>query len=130
MPLILNSTLPVVDNDGDEKVIVIRIDGDNGLTASAEWSEVGPDTALFLYGFWSGENSADLYDSSGEPFELVNLENGAVLEAGVSHTIQLRRDSGAYYQLQVTFETGDREGDATITALSGDACGELLSDCP
>lgn len=130
VPLTLNSTLPVVDDDGDQSVIVIDIDGDNRLTATAAQPAVGPDTALFLYGYWSGENSANLYDSSGEPFALVNPENGAVLETGVGHTIQLKRDNGAYYQLQVTFETGDQEGDATVTALSGYYCGESLSDCP
>ncbi len=130
VPLILSSALPVVDDDGDLSVIVIDIDGDNRLTATAAQPAVGPDTALFLYGYWSGENSANLYDSSGEPFALVNLENGAVLDADVGHTIQLKRDNGAYYQLQVTFETGDMEGDATVTALSGYYCGESLSDCP
>ncbi|MFT0138841.1 hypothetical protein ACEK07_22120 [Alcanivoracaceae bacterium MT1] len=131
VPLILTSDLPVVDSDGDELAIVIDIDGENHLTAMSAIPEVGTDRALFVFGAVSDWDTADIYDSSGEPFELVDAEDGlVVLEANVGHTLHLKRDNGVYYQLRMTFETGDVQGDATITGLSGYNCGESLSDCP
>ncbi|MCH2558748.1 MAG: hypothetical protein MK005_15785 [Alcanivorax sp.] len=128
--LTLASDLPVVDDDGDIQMILIGIDEDNRLTARAGEQVLGPYTALFLQGYWESEDTANLYDSAGERFEMVNEESGVLLDENVEHIIQLRRDDGIYFQVRLRFEAGDLEGDATVTSLSGYNCGESLSHCP
>ncbi|MFV8816902.1 hypothetical protein [Haliea sp. E17] len=126
------SALPVVDNDGStDEVIVIDIDTSERMVANAAVSGVGPNTALVLYGnYTGGANTANVYDSSGNPFALVNFANGAVLNANSSHKIQLQRDDGDYYQVILSFQASGAVGDMTLVNLSGHNCGPVLSDCP
>jgi len=126
----MDSNLPVVDDDGDMQMILIGIDESNRLTATAAEQAVAPTNALFLQGYWEGEGTANLYDSGGGRFQLINYDSGVVLDDNVDHTIQVQRDDGIYFQVRLTFEAGDSEGDATVTALSGYNCGASLSHCP
>lgn len=129
----LTTSLPLVDDNGDDsQIILVNIDTSDNLSAiQASPSTDTGDTALQLIGNQDVVFPGTAYVFDTTAFTLISPANGSTLQENVTNNIIVQRGGGNVYKIVLQFvQTGFQPGDMKLTSLSAFDCGTSQSGCP
>lgn len=130
--LTLASSLPVVDNNGDDsQIILISIDSSDILSAKQGPNVTDSNTALILDGNPDVSFPGTAYIYGTPAFGIISPTTTGGFNENVNNKFILQRSNGVFYEVVLQFvQTGFSPGDMKLTSLIAYNCGTAQSGCP